>query len=227
MTQALANLQDQLNAHNQRSREKLPPPALNVLENSVTQLQEQNLAANALSEGDTAPDFTLPNVDGSDVALSVLVQEGPVVLTFYRGGWCPYCNIQLRSYQAALPTFQAEGASLVAVSPQTPDNSLSTAEKAALSFYVLSDQGNVVARDYGLTFTVPQELFSLYRTIGMHLDTANGTDGYAELPMPATYVIDRNRVIRHAFVTEDYKQREEPSVILEQLQALNADDGGR
>ena len=138
-----------------------------------------------------------------------------MVLTFYRGEWCPYCNLQLRAYQAILPQVQELGASLVAVLPQIPDHSLSTAEKKDLRFPVLSDSGNVVARRYGLVFAVSERL----RQAGAHLPTYNG-DASWELPMPGTFVIAPDGVVRLAFVDADWTKRLEPMEILETLHQL-------
>lgn len=161
----------------------------------------------------------MPNATGQIVSLAEVLTRGPVVLSFYRGGWCPYCNLELQALQRHLPEIREMGASLLAVSPQTPDNSLSTAEKHQLQFDVLSDQGDQVARTYGLVFTVPPELHSIYRQWGIDIPAWNGDESW-ELPLPATYVIDRGGIIRSAFVNLDYTQRMEPADILRELRAL-------
>lgn len=135
-------------------------------------------------------------------------------------GWCPYCNIELRALQAALPEISAHEATLVAVSPETPDQSLSTAEKNSLEFSVLSDLGNRVAREYGLVFTLPESLRPVYADFGIDIPTRNGDDSF-DLPVPATYVIDQNGNVRFAFVNADYRQRAEPSDILSSLSKLD------
>jgi peroxiredoxin len=144
-----------------------------------------------------------------------LLKQGPVVLTFYRGDWCPYCNLQLRAYQAILPRIRELGANLVAISPQTPDNSLSTAEKKGLTFPVLSDGGNAVARRYGLVFSLSETL----RTTGANLPSFNGDDSW-DLPMPGTFVIAPDGTVRLAFVDADWTRRLEPAAILDALQRL-------
>jgi peroxiredoxin len=148
----------------------------------------------------------LPDAKGHPVKLSDLLKKGTVVLTFYRGGWCPFCNRQLSSYQDHLAEIRALGAELVAVSPQTPDATVSTEEKDALTFPVLSDGGNKVARTYGLVFRVPDDVIPIYRQFGVDLEKENG-DGSHELPMPATYIIGRDGVIRLSYVQADYKNR--------------------
>ena len=121
--------------------------------------------------------------------------------------------------QRALPEIEALGATLVTVSPQLPDNSLSTAEKLDLTFEVLSDEGNRVARDFGLVFTLPAEMRSIYQDFGIDLPAANGDESF-ELPMPATYVIDRSGAIRLAFVNVDYTTRLDPEEIIDALKKL-------
>lgn len=131
-----------------------------------------------------APDFALPNPQGRTVSLSELLRAGPAVVTFYRGGWCPYCNIQLRAYQGVLPEMTALGARLLAISPQLPDDSLSTADANALTFDVLNDVGNGVARRYGLVWSLPEELRAALRSNNKALPGINGDDSW-ELPVPA------------------------------------------
>src|SRR5262249_13450133 len=153
----------------------------------------------ALKVGDRAPDFELPDATGKKVKLSELTARGPVVMTWYRGGWCPYCNIALRGFQKRLPEIRAEGASLVAISPETPDNSLSTAEKNHLEFEVLSDRGNRVAQSYGVAYKVPRVVAEQSQG---RLARYNGDDS-GTLPLGVTYVIDHDGIIRYAFVDSD------------------------
>lgn len=151
-----------------------------------------------------------------------LRSRGPLVISFYRGSWCPYCNLEMQALQQHLPRFNESGASLVAISPQVPDESLSLAEKHALSFPVLSDVGALVARDYGLVFTVSERLRPLYAGFGIDLPKSNGVDSF-ELPVPGTFVVDRNALIRAAFVDPDYKKRMEPEEILAVLEAISGE----
>lgn len=187
----------------------------------IEELRASGLPQQALRTGQSAPDFTLPDVEGRPVGLSALLRGGPVVLTFYRGGWCPYCNIQLRAYQRALPEITALGGRLVAVSPQSPDASLSTAEKNALEFAVLSDGRNGVARRYGLVFTLPDELQDAMRANGKPLTEINGDNSWS-LPVPATFVIAADGRIALAHVEVDYRERLEPDAILAALRNLPA-----
>ncbi|MBB5918095.1 peroxiredoxin [Nocardia transvalensis] len=166
----------------------------------------------ALGVDASAPGFTLSDHRGGTFTLADALREGPVVLSFYRGGWCPYCNVQLHTLQQALPEFRAQGARLVAVSPDAPDDSLSTAERHGLEFDVLSDPDVRVARSYGLVFTVPEEVRDIYRTAGADLAATDAT-----LPIPATYLIGTDGHIRYAHVDGDYRNRAEADDILKAL----------
>ena len=182
------------------------------------------IAGRALKAGDHAVDFRLPEARGGFVRLRDLLPKGPVVLSFYRGGWCPYCNLELRALQKALPGINRLGAMLVAVSPQTPDESLSTAEKNELAFAVLSDVGSATARAYGIAFDLAEELRPIYARFGHALPEKNGDESWL-LPIPATYVIDRDGTIALAFLDVDYRNRLEPAEILAALEALTREPG--
>ncbi len=209
------SLTDQITAFQSDLAGKAPEEVLALYRREADALVRSGIASSGLKEGAPAPDFTLPNFDGQSITLSTLLKHGPVALTFYRGDWCPYCNLQLRAYQAILPRIQELGASLVAVSPQTPDNSLSTAEKKGLTFPVLSDLGNVVARQYGLVFSLSQAL----RASGPPLPTFNGDESW-ELPMPGSFVIASAGTIHLAFVDADWTKRLEPAAILDALRRI-------
>ena len=161
-----------------------------------------------------AADFELPNVRGGRLSLHGALEEGPVVLSFYRGSWCPFCNLELNALQARLPDIRTAGGRLIAVSPEKPDASLSHAEKLNLEFDILADIGNRTARDYGLVMTVYESLRPLYLQWGIDLPAANGDTTY-ELPVPATYVIDSAGEIRAA-----YTKRMEPEAIVAALRAI-------
>ena len=195
------------------------PPEPDPTPVTATGLSAEEAAESARTIGDEAPNFTLPNATGGEVELASHLAEGPVVLTFYRGTWCPYCNTELRDLQAVLPEIEAAGASLIAISPQEPDSSLSMRDKHNLTFPVLSDAGNAVSRNYGLVFSVGEDVKERYEATGIDLAVVNGDDTW-ELPVPATYVIDTAGVIRFAFVEADYTQRAAPRDIIDALQSL-------
>jgi peroxiredoxin len=189
---------------------------LSVYDRDAEALGAGNAFAGALRAGDRAPGFRLADARGGDVALDDLLVGGPVVLVFYRGGWCPYCNLQLAAFQSALDGIRAAGAALVAVSPQTPDQSLTVAERHALEFPVLSDVGNAVARDYGLVFTQGEEATATSRRLGIDLADFNGDDSNT-LPAASTFVIGEDGVIRFASVFGDYRWRVGPDEVLAAL----------
>jgi peroxiredoxin len=181
---------------------------------------EADGSASGLEVGDRAPGFELPNATGELVTLRQRLESGPVVLTFYRGDWCPYCNVTLRALQAALPRIKARGATLIAISPQAPDRSLSLTEKLALEFDVLSDIDQAVGRAYRVHFTVPADMKDLYLDT-FHNDLAKQTaDGSWDLPVPATFVIDDLGIIRARHVAVDYRTRMDPEDVLAALDAL-------
>lgn len=215
-TQSLA---DALADQRATAQEEIPDETLHSMQAATEELAARGIAERAVGEGDLAPDFALPNAVGDSVRLSERLEDGPVVLSFYRGGWCPYCNLELRALQSAVPDIESAGGELIAVSPQTPDASLSTKEKAELDYEVLSDAGNEVADDYGLVFELPNAVQDAYDGFGIDLKAANGDDS-GTLPMPATYVIDTDGIVRYAFVNADYRHRAEPADVVETLRNL-------
>ena len=198
---------------------RAPAPRVAMMEAATAQLKSTGIESIALKVGDRAPSLSLPDAKGEQVHLSQLLEQGPVVAIFYRGGWCPYCNLELRAWQAHLAELNSLGATLVAISPQTPDNSLSTSEKNALAFPVLSDSDLAAAHGFGIAFTLPPELVDLYGSVGNNLPELNG-NGQWLLPVPATFVIDRSGVIQFAHVEADYRERAEPDAVLAVIRAL-------
>ncbi len=177
----------------------------------------ETVVNNALRKGQQTPQFELPDADGERVALGSRLKNGPVVVTFYRGGWCPYCNIALRALQLRLPEIKRHGGSLVAISPELPDQSLTTREKLQLGFDVLSDQDNTVARRFGLVYRVSDGAQQRLLALGRDLVAQNGSQAW-ELPITATYVIDRNGIIVFDHVDTDYRNRLDPAAIVEILE---------
>jgi peroxiredoxin len=181
---------------------------------------ERGGLSDSLKAGDKAPLFALPDVtSGKTVSLADLLERGPVVLFFYRGGWCPFCNVALAKMSAALPEFKALGASVVAISPQLPEYATQTGERHKIEYYNLSDAGLVVARQFGLQFSMDEQTVKAYKAYGIDLPKTNGGSDW-ELPVPGYYVIDRQGVIRWAYANEDYKVRPEPEEIIAVLKGL-------
>lgn len=185
----------------------------------IEDIRASGILDQAARAGDAFPATTnLVDAHGRPFDLTALIAERPVVLTFYRGGWCPYCNLELRAYQQALPQIAAAGAALVAVSPELPDHSLSTMEKNDLRFPVLSDVGGGLASALGIRFTLSDTVRPFYEKAGHALPERNG-DGSWALPMPATFVIARGGRIIHASVEPDYRKRLDPRAALAALSA--------
>jgi peroxiredoxin len=198
---------------------KVPAEAQTEIFRHIKEQQQSNIVF-GLKEGDKAPNFTLANPLGEHVTLYDELAKGPVILTFYRGGWCPFCNIQLRAYQQILSETQKYGGQLIAISPQSPDNSLSQQEKEELTFQMLSDPNGRVADRYNILFELPDFLQNTFKNI-LKRDLAefNKTDRWI-LPVPATYIIDKEGIIRFAHVDPDFMKRLESQEIIEQLKKL-------
>ncbi len=212
-------LKSQLDAFTKELLEDVGGDAEKLFAGQIDQARKFRIPELGLSVGASAPNFSLPDATGATVELNHLIANGPVVLTFYRGGWCPYCNIQLRAYQGILNELKKLGASLVAVSPETPDNSLDTRQREELEFHVLSDNGNLVAKQFGLVFPVSTEVRLLFEGWDINLENHNGIEG-GEIPVPATYIIDEAATIIFGKPDVDYRTRVEPKEILRALSSL-------
>lgn len=199
--------------------DSLPDEVRQTVGEAMQRLMSSDVAGNARQIGDTAPDFSLPDVRGGQGQLADFLAHGPVVLSFYRGGWCPFCNLEFKALADILPAINAAGATLVGISPERPEVGQQTVADHGLEFEVLSDVGNLVIRDYGLLMRVDEQMRPHYRQWGIDLFAANGDESY-ELPVPATYVIDRDGVIRAAHVDRDYTSRMEPADILAALDSI-------
>ncbi|KAF2689781.1 redoxin domain-containing protein [Lentithecium fluviatile CBS 122367] len=193
----------------------VPPPAKQTID-SARQNAEQTFASSTsvLKPGAQFPPFTLPSATGAQVTLTSLLAKGPVLITFYRGNWCPYCNVALRALQQRLPEIRAKGVELVAISPELPDSSLSTKEKNELEFAVLSDAGNKLARELGIVWKQPDAMGPLLKQFGTDLEKQNGDDSL-EVPIPATFLVDKEGMVRNVYFEPDYRKRVEPEVALE------------
>lgn len=209
--------QEELAKLKQEVRSQSPAELLEGLERSVEDIKARNLRK--LTIGDTAPDFRLTDATGKIVSLGNALLYGPVILNFYRGGWCPYCNLELNALQRALPRFKELGAQLIAISPESPDSSLSTIEKHRIAFPVLSDLKSDIASKYGIVYEVPEYLKTVFEKFGLDLKKHNETEKL-QLPIPATYVIDKKSVIRFAFANEDFTQRADIDEILSVLRKI-------
>ncbi|WP_147676698.1 peroxiredoxin-like family protein [Algibacter pacificus] len=193
------------------------PEFMKGVDDIINQAKAFQQGKDAIKIGKKAPNFKLPNAEGTLLSLDMLLKEGPIVLTFYRGDWCPYCNLQLRALQARLSDIHALGATLVAISPQVPDGSLTENEINSMGFTVLSDQNAKVASEYGVAWNVPEFLLEHMRVDrNLDLETINNGNGTV-LPIPATFIIDRTGIVTWSFVDVDYRTRAEPEAIIQAL----------
>jgi peroxiredoxin len=200
--------------------ERLPAEVVGVFDRSIQDLLDQGVPAGTVAAGQTLESFTLDDATGAPVTLDQIVETGPAVIVFYRGGWCPYCNLALRTYQQELlPELAAFGARLVAISPQSPDQSLSTAEKAGLDFTVLSDPASRVAQKIGIVFQQADDVLDAQRKLGLDLAQVNA-EGSTRLPRPTVLIVDQDRTVRFADVQPDYTARTEVADILAALADL-------
>lgn len=199
LNETLRNIQDEMG-------KQLPIDILKAFGQSLQELMALKIETHALQVGDLAPDFTLRGTDGQPVSLYNILEHNSVVLSFFRGNWCPFCMAELTHYQEAINNNIVDKATVIAISPQTVRLNLEVAEKNGLEFKILSDQDNKVANQYGLVFTLQENIREIYKNIGADLALFNDDDSYT-LPIPATYLINKNRKIEFASVNANYMER--------------------
>lgn len=184
-----------------------------IMERATQELIASGQATRAIKAGDQAPAFVLNDAHGKPVSSVELLAQGPLVISFYRGVWCPYCNFELQALEATLPAIRETGANLVAISPQIAVNSLKSIRTNHLSFPILSDTLNDVAASFGLRYALPNYLVELYKKLKNNLPAFNGDDSWT-LPIPARYVIAPNGMVVYSEVNPDYTHRPEPEELL-------------
>ncbi len=202
--------------------EFIPGIPANTLETLMAELQvliDAGIAEKAVQQGHNFPAFALTNANNETRSLKNFLSQGPLVISFYRGAWCPYCNLEINALQQRLPEITAAGAQLVAISPQLPDKSVDQVASSQLTFDVLSDLENKLAKKCSLVFSLPESLRPIYAAWQIDIPGHNGDYSF-ELPIPATYIVDTNGDVRYAHVNMDYTKRLEPDVIIEQLKML-------
>lgn len=183
-------------------------------------IRDARLVETALREGEVFPDFSLPDPTGAVVRSADLLALGPLIVSFYRGAWCPFCNLELNALQLALPEIEELGGALVGISPETSEQISNTLTRFSLSFYLLSDRGNALARKVGLVYRVPTEMQTEFRKANLYLPAINGDDSW-ELPLPATFLIGQDGIIQDAFVDADYYHRKDPLELIAELRKLS------
>jgi peroxiredoxin len=209
-------LREILAERKEKIAEYVPAATLECHARVIAGLKAQGLADKSLAVGERAPEFSLPDHNGNMVSLAELLRRGRLVLCFFRGRWDPFCCGQMEAMNIALSAIEQTAASLVAISPQTVKQSFFMADQHRLRFPLLSDAGNQVARQFGLVYRLPDEQQAIYRRAFVNLPFINGDESW-ELPIPATYVIDRDGTVLFASADEDYTERAEPADVLRSL----------
>jgi len=209
-------LSETLLDYNTKGRAKMPAEVLEIMDTATQALVNEDLSKKSIQKGNSLPTAILSNAKNEKVDIDAMLKEGPLVISFYRGGWCPYCNFELRALQEVLPQIKESGANLVAITPETPDNSLTTSEKNEIAFEVLTDTDNAYAKELGLVFQMPKNLQEVYTSFGIDVEKHNGNSNF-ELPMPATLVVNSNKEVTYSFISEDYTKRAAIDQILDAL----------
>jgi peroxiredoxin len=211
----MSRLHEEIKKYKESFKQKVPQDIQEIMLKATQTLEKEGLRKNVLKESEIFPNATFKDIQNNDISIQELFKQNDfLVINFYRGLWCPYCNLELQALQGILPQLKELNASIVGVSPQTPDNSLSTQEKNELQFDVVSDIDNIVAKELGLIFSLAEELRPIYEGFGIDIPSSNDDESY-ELPMPATFVINSKREVLYVFVDEDYTKRSEPQTILD------------
>jgi peroxiredoxin len=200
---------------------KAKPEFMKSIDDMISKEKSFKRGDDAIQIGTSAPNFVLPNAVGKEISLVNLLVSGPIVVIFYRGDWCPYCNLQLRALQSRIEDIKASGAQLVAISPQVPDGSLSENEISNLDFIVLSDQDAKVAKEYGVAWKAPAVVLDHMRIDrSLDLESINNGNGTI-LPIPSTFIIGKNGKVVWNYIDVDYRTRSEPEDIIKALQEIN------
>lgn len=211
------SLSEKLQSYREESLSKKNEEDKSIMLETAENLRKLEIEKNALKEGDKIPAFKLKNAIGETIKIYDVLSKGPIIINFYRGAWCPYCNLEIAAYQEVLPEIKKRGAHLVAITPELPDITMTLKEKHALEFEILSDTDNMVAKEFGLVFKLEDKLVALYKKMGIDLVVSQGNRN-SELPIPATYVVDTNGIIKLSYLNSDYTKRLEP------MDAINALD---
>ena len=210
-------LQDKLDDITAQTRNLVQPERLELNERAIAELFASGIEDKLLKAGETAPAFALPDANGKLVRSTDLLALGPLVVCFFRGRWCPYCVTELETWRDLFPAVRERGALLVAISPQTVRQNDFTVTQHTLPFPLLRDEGAAVAAGFGAAYSVPRSMQSYYRSILVNIPFINGEQSW-RLPMPATFVIGRDGVIRWSQGHADFRVRPEPTDALKALE---------
>ncbi|WP_198043823.1 peroxiredoxin-like family protein [Ketobacter nezhaii] len=214
------SFQEEIDQYKKRFKDKVPEAVQEVMAAEASKLKDKDLRSSALKKGDQLPEFSLPNHLGTVVESGSLLADSRLVICFYRGGWCPYCNLELRAYQAHLDEIKAFGAELVAITPEQPDSSLETINNNKIDFHVLTDEACEYADRLGIVHSLTEALKPIYKnTFNIDMEKHNG-EGQYKLPLPATFVVSKNGDIVYSFVESDYRNRLDPKEVVDILKTL-------
>jgi peroxiredoxin len=214
------NLTEELNAFATQMSANAPEEVLQTMGAEIGALATSGLVESALKAGDKAPDFTLTNSDGNEVSLNSLLFNGPTIISFNRGNWCPFCNIEFKALQEILPDIAGKGANLVVIAPQLPEKSAELKSQNGFDYPILYDKGNEVARKFGIVFALPEPLRPIHEAFGMDIPGHNGDNSF-ELPFAATYVINTDGEIIYSYINANWMERAEPADYLAKLDIVS------
>lgn len=215
------NLTAQLKKQKETFKQKAPQEIQKSMEEAHKELIKRDIAKNALKLSDYFPNFELRNHNNKNISLSSILETGDYhIISFYRGGWCPYCNLELKSLHDNISIFKELNTTLTAITPETPDNSLSTFNKNNLAFDILTDNNGTVAKSVGIAFTLPEVLKPIYKEFGIDISKHNGDEEY-QLPVPATFILNNKGQIVYEYIELDYTQRLDPEILINFLKSKN------
>ncbi len=212
-------LKTKIAAFDEAKQQQLTKDVLKTMDVATYKLKASGLESNCLNTGQTAPNFTLPDNTGELFTLSQATEQQTIVISFYRGGWCPYCNMELEALQTMLPKIEATGAKLIVISPELPEKATETKQRNGIEFTILHDEGNKLAKRFGLVFSLDKSLRPIYHDFDLDIPNYNGDTSYS-LPIPATYIISKGNKIMADFIDADYTKRMEPSQIVADLNQM-------
>lgn len=207
------NLKKELAYFAEQMSKQAPKEVLQTMGEEIEKLAQSGIIESAKSRGDIAPDFELENSDGVKVSLGGLLEQGNVVISFNRGNWCPFCNLEFKALQEAVSEIKEVGSSMVVISPQLPIMSRQLRQDNGFTYDILYDKGNEVAKQFGISFALPEPLRPIHDAFGMDIPAHNGDNSF-ELPLAATYVINKNREIVYSYLNANWMERAEPEDFL-------------
>lgn len=213
-----SSLGEALSQRKKTFMEKMPKEVIDLYEKNINDIKASGLTKKALGVGDKVPDVSV-SLDGKQVPLSKIYGVGPVVLKFYRGGWCPYCMLELKHYETANKDFRAAGSQIIALAPDTAAEIRKTKTQNSLSYDIVGDDHQAIARKFGLVYKVDDKIVQSLKSRGIDLSVYQGHNDL-ELAIPATYVVGKDGRVEFAYVEADYRLRAEPSVVLKAVQSV-------